>query len=152
MMLTFKGWQTTMRGVKMRDEIEFLLPEQVIELHDILLRRYGGSFIAGHRGVEEGVAAAVFAVENSYYDDLYDLAAAYAVYIVMGHVFGDGNKRAASAASLSFLYANGIRLRTGVMEVCNLMIDVQRLVESGETQDTGRIVSFVADWFRRYTI
>jgi hypothetical protein len=56
--------------------------------------RWGGQPGGGHRGAEnEGAEAAVQAVKNSYYDKLEDLAAAYAVYIVQGHVFMDGNKR-----------------------------------------------------------
>ena len=70
-------------------EIAFLSVEQVALIHDEMLRRFGGSVLPGHRGQEEGVTAAVLAVENSYYDDLFELTAAYAVYIVMGHVFGD---------------------------------------------------------------
>src|SRR3990167_3607639 len=57
------------------------------------------------------VEAATRAVENSYYEDPYDLAAAYAVYIVQGHVFLDGNKRSAAFAACEFLRANGLAIK-----------------------------------------
>lgn len=40
--------------------------------------------------------------------DPYRLAAAYAVYIIRGHPFIDGNKRVGLAAALSFLDLNGL--------------------------------------------
>ena len=71
-------------------------------------RRRGG----GHRGAKyEGVEAAVQAVKNSYYNSIEELGAAYAVYIVQGHVFQDGNKRTGLDAMMTFLAINGSKLR-----------------------------------------
>ena len=92
--------------------IRFLSAEQVIALHEILLEKYGGDGGGGHRGaLYEGVEAAVQAVKNAYYESLEELGAAYAVYIVQGHVFLDGNKRAASGAMFLFFAANGGKIR-----------------------------------------
>jgi death-on-curing protein len=117
--------------------VRFLTLEQVVEMHDDLLRRFGGLGGGGARGGEyEGVDAAVQAVKNSYYDSVEELAAAYAVYIVQGHVFTDGNKRTGAAAMLVFLEANGIRSTLSADEVPGLMIDLQRRSEAGErTED-----------------
>lgn len=117
----------------MTPRVRFLSAEHVIAMHDAVLRRWGGLEGGGHRGAAyEGVDAAVQAVKNSYYDTVEELAAAYAVYIVQGHVFLDGNKRTAAAAMLTFLEANGGRIRVGSNQVAGMMIDLQRRSESGE--------------------
>ena len=88
----------------MKRSLRFLSAEQVVAVHDTLLTRYGGRMGGGPRGqAYEGVDAAVQAVKNSYYETVEELAAAYAVYIVQGHVFADGNKRTGAAAMLTFL-------------------------------------------------
>jgi death-on-curing family protein len=87
------------------------------------------------------VEAAVQAVKNSYYETAAELAAAYAVYIVQGHVFLDGNKRTA-AAMLTFLEANGSPVRLRAERVAALMIEVQRRAEAGD--DPGALVRWLA--------
>jgi len=123
--------------------IRFLTLEQVVGMHDDLLRRFGGLGGGGARGGEyEGVDAAVQAVKNSYYESVEELAAAYAVYIVQGHVFTDANKRTGAAAMLVFLEANGIRATLSADELPGLMIDLQRRAEAGErTEDLIRWIA-----------
>ncbi len=88
--------------------MKFLSALQIVAMHDVLLERYGGDEGGGHRGSEnEGAEAAAQAVKNSYYETTRELAAAYAVYVVQGHIFLDGNKRTGAAALLTFLRANG---------------------------------------------
>jgi death on curing protein len=123
--------------------LRFLSPEQVIALHDAVLRRAGGLAGGGHRGSSyEGADAAVQAVKNSYYDSVEELAAAYAVYIVQGHVFTDGNKRTGAAAMLTFLQANGGRTALSDEQIATLMIELQRRAESGE--DVARLIRWIA--------
>jgi len=74
----------------------------------------------------EEVDAAVQAVKNSYYESLHELAAAYAVYIVQGHAFADGNKRTGAAAMLTFLEANGESVHISDMELVTMTIELQR--------------------------
>lgn len=122
----------------------FLSAEQVVEVHDDLLERYGGEEGGGHRGAEnEGADAAVQAVKNSYYELIEELAAAYAVYIVQGHVFMDGNKRAAAGAMLLFLEANGHRTRLAMDAVPQIMLELQRRAEDGER--TGALIQWLAE-------
>lgn len=126
--------------------VHFLTADQVVEMHDVLLDQWGGEAGGGHRGPRyyEGADAAVQAVKNSYYDSAEELAAAYAVYIVQGYVFLDGNKRTATAAMLVFLEANGIRVKVPPAEIVATMIELQRRAESGE--DTGRLVKWLAEF------
>jgi death-on-curing protein len=123
--------------------MKFLTSEQVVAMHAALLERWGGAEGGGHRGVDyEGVEAAVQAVKNSYYESLTELAAAYAVYIVQGPVFQDGNKRTGAAAMLTFLLANGGRTRRSPAEVAQATLELQARAEAGERTD--QLVSWLS--------
>lgn len=112
-------------------------------IHDVLLEEFGGLAGGGPRGESyEGVEAAVQAVKNSYYEAVEELAAAYAVYLVQGHVFLDGNKRAGAAAMLTFLEANGMSVKIPPRELASMMIDLQQRSEAGE--DASRLISGIA--------
>ncbi|MBI3048934.1 MAG: type II toxin-antitoxin system death-on-curing family toxin [Acidobacteria bacterium] len=114
-------------------------------MHDTLLQEFGGLAGGGPRGASyEGVDAAVQAVRNSYYETVEELAAAYAVYLIQGHVFLDGNKRAGAAAMLTFLEANGASVRIPPDELALTMIDLQRRSEAGE--DALRLIANIASW------
>jgi death-on-curing protein len=122
-------------------KVRFLTAEQVVALHDALIERDGGSFGGGARGARfEGVDAAVQAVKNSYYESLEELAAAYAVYVVQGHVFLDGNKRTGAAAMLVFLELHGVRIRISAERLAATMIDLQLRAERGSS------VADLVDW------
>jgi len=113
--------------------LRFLSAEEVVAMHEVLLARYGGRAGGGPRGRSyEGVDAAVQAVKNSYYQTLEELAAAYAVYIVQGDVFADGNKRTGAAAMLTFLEANAAPVRIDAEELAAMMIELQQRAEAGE--------------------
>lgn len=110
----------------------FLTAEQVVALHDALIERDGGSLGGGARGAGfEGVDAAVQAVKNSYYESLEELAAAYAVYVVQGHVFLDGNKRTGAASLLVFLETHGVRIRIPAERLAAMMIELQERAGGG---------------------
>lgn len=127
----------------MRRRVRFLTAEHVVAMHDVLLEEFGGLAGGGPRGESyEGVEAAVQAVKNSYYEAVEELAAAYAVYLVQGHVFLDGNKRAGAAAMLTFLEANGMSVKIPPRELASMMIDLQQRSEAGE--DASRLISGIA--------
>jgi death-on-curing protein len=87
----------------------FLTVDEVQELHDDQLRRFGGS--AGVRDL--GALESAVATPTSTFDgeflhvDLFHMAAAYAFHIAENQPFLDGNKRAALNAALIFLDING---------------------------------------------
>ena len=129
--------------------LRFLSADQLVALHAELLSRWGGAGGGGHRGASyEGVDAAVQAVKNSYYDNTVDLAAAYAVYIVQGHVFFDGNKRTGAAAMRVFLEINGTAIRPPSLEIASKMIELQTRSEAGES--TRALIAWLAAWLRAY--
>jgi death-on-curing protein len=129
----------------------FLNRTQIVEIHDAYVRRYGGDMGGGHRGESyEGVDAVAQAVKNSYYETLVELAAAYAVYIVQGHVFLDGNKRAAYAAMVLFLGQNGVVLPES-MDLAAAMITMQRACEpedGGRPPATNELVGWLSSKIR----
>jgi len=91
---------------------EFLDPEDVLELHEASLERWGGSDGIRDQGALEAAIAqpqATFAGEYLH-DDLFSMAAAYAFHISESQAFLDGNKRTALLAAVVFLDMNGFRL------------------------------------------
>jgi len=87
----------------------FLTVDEVQELHDDQLHRFGGS--AGVRDL--GALQSAVATPASTFDgeflhaDLFHMAAAYAFHIAENQPFVDGNKRTALNAALVFLDING---------------------------------------------
>ena len=123
--------------------VKFLSSDQIVHMHNDLIDRWGGEHGGGHRGHGyEGVEAAAQAVKNSYYTEFRDLAAAYAVYIIQGHVFMDGNKRSGLAAMTTFLDANGVKYRAVPDEMFKAMIELQTRSEAGERTD--HLISWLA--------
>lgn len=127
----------------MKRRVHFLTAEQVVAMHDALLEQFGGLGGGGPRGdAYEGVEAAIQAVKNSYYESVHELAAAYAVYLVQGHVFLDGNKRTGAAAMLTFLEANRAAVRIPPEDLASMMIDLQTRAERGESPS--RLIADIA--------
>jgi len=149
--LAVEGWTIDFLVEHVRDAtttavkhgLRLLTAEQVIAMHDALLEQFGGLAGGGPRGeAYEGVDAAVQAVKNSYYETVHELAAGYAVYLVQGHVFLDGNKRAGAAAMLTFLEANGVTVSLPPERLASIMIDLQTRAEAGEA--ASRLIADIA--------
>jgi len=83
----------------------------VIEIHDLILSTEPG--LTGGRG-DGPVEGALARVENRIHyeslDDIFDIAAMYAVAIARGHVFNDANKRTALVTALTYLALQGVEL------------------------------------------
>jgi death-on-curing protein len=81
--------------------------EEALELHRVLLERFGGSSGVRDFGALE---SALFRPQTGYYDTLAMQAAALMQSLAMNHPFVDGNKRVAFALTAIFLRMNGFRL------------------------------------------
>ena len=112
--------------------MNFLTADHVLALHAALMSQFGGEEGVGHRGDVAGVNAVVGAVENAYYSDPFEFAAAYAVYIIQGHIFMDGNKRTGGACAIAFLTANHLAPRAGLQQIRDALLEMQRRAEYGE--------------------
>lgn len=83
--------------------------KQIIELHDALVKKFGGLYGIRDVNLLESAAACpmMAAFGEDFYKSVYDKVAAYLFFISKNHPFLDGNKRTATATALAFLRANG---------------------------------------------
>jgi death-on-curing protein len=93
-------------------EPAFLGLDEVIEIHNDQIKRYGG-----HAGISDidilksAIAMPAVSFGGDYlHADICEMAAAYLFHIVRNHPFVDGNKRTGAVASVVFLMINGIDL------------------------------------------
>lgn len=119
---------------------DYLTPAEVIAIHADLIERYGGSPGLRDPGVLE---AALFRPQTGYYGGLIEEAAALWESLAQNHPFIDGNKRAAFAATYTFLVINGVRVAASADEIYAL---ISGLYEKGS-------FSFEAlvPWLRSHT-
>ncbi len=89
------------------DAIRFLSVDEVVEIHERLISRFGGPPGLRDRGLLE---SALFRPQTGYYADLPETAGALFESLLMNHPFVDGNKRVAFFASDVFLRLNGWKL------------------------------------------
>lgn len=92
--------------------MNYLTPQQVLYLHDQVVKRSGGLLGVRDIGLVE---SAVFRPQASFdgkdlYKTIFDKAAALLQSLLMNHPFLDGNKRTALSSAGLFLRLNGYRL------------------------------------------
>ncbi len=104
---------------------DYLTVADVLSMHSLLMKRYGGA--PGVRDIG-ALEAALFRPQTGYYDDIVAEAAALMESLAVNHPFVDGNKRIAFAATDVFLRINGWRLQQAPM---NIYSDMMRLFDSG---------------------
>ncbi len=86
----------------------FLGVEDILYIHGREMERSGGDATLRDREALEAAAAAPRVThKGEYLLDVFNMAAAYIVSLAIRHPFIDGNKRAAAATALTFLYLNG---------------------------------------------
>jgi death-on-curing protein len=84
---------------------EYLTLDEVLYIHDELIRAFGGATGVRDLGLLE---SALLRPQTGYYADLIEEAAALWESLSMNHAFVDGNKRVAYAALELFLGLNGV--------------------------------------------
>lgn len=94
------------------EDPEFLTLEEVLQLHEDEIARYGGDPGIRDAGL---IDAAVAMPQQSFdgqllHETLFEMAAAYAFHLAESQAFVDGNKRTGLAAAYAFLALNGYRL------------------------------------------
>lgn len=88
--------------------VAFLSRDEVLEIHRVLLERFGGPAGVRDLGLLE---SALYRPRTGYYRDLAEMAAALFESLIMNHPFVDGNKRVAFFATDVFLRLNGYKLK-----------------------------------------
>jgi death-on-curing protein len=94
------------------EEPEFLTFDEILEIHDDQILRYGGDAGIRDRGlIESAIAMPQQSFGGQYlHKDIFEMAAAYAFHVAESQAFVDGNKRTGLAAAYMFLGLNGFRL------------------------------------------
>ena len=104
----------------------FLELDEALLIHADQIRRYGGA----HGLRDLGLLSSALAMPEASLGGLFlhptlaEMAAAYLFHIAQNHPFLDGNKRAALATALTFLWLNDQRLEAGEDELTELVMGV----------------------------
>jgi death-on-curing protein len=110
--------------------------EKVLEIHDLILEDEPG--LSGHHG-SDAIQGALSRIESRILyenlDDVFEIAAMYAIAISRGHIFNDANKRTALLTCLTYLSIQGIDIpRDDYLE--EIMVEVaQGKIELKELSD-----------------
>jgi len=102
--------------------------EQVLELHRLQIRRFGGGAGLRDRGALEAAVARpqmTFGGEDLY-PDVETKAAALLHSLVMNHPFVDGNKRTGAAVAELFMNLNGLDLTAADDELVEITLAAAR--------------------------
>ena len=86
--------------------IAFLSLDEVLEIHAVLIKRFGGPEGVRDLGLLE---SALYRPQSGYYRDLVEMASAMFESLIKNHPFVDGNKRVAFFATDVFLRLNGYK-------------------------------------------
>lgn len=116
-----------------------LSAEQVEALHDMVLNP--GELLG--RALDKSLEGDLSRVDNrliyGMIGDVFDLAAAYAAAIAVGHCFNDANKRTAYRAMLVCLALNGVRIEHDADDAGDRIIALARGLIGADQ---------LADWLR----
>ena len=106
----------------------FLTLEEVLEIHQDQIARYGGS--AGVRDIgllDSAVKSPAASFGGEFLlNGIFEMAATYLFHLVKNHAFIDGNKRVGTAAALTFLQLNGISIREHEPALSELVLGVAK--------------------------
>ncbi|GMR16714.1 MAG: hypothetical protein BMS9Abin31_1083 [Gammaproteobacteria bacterium] len=90
------------------ESVQFLSLDEVVEIHTVLIERFGGPTGVRDLGLLE---SALYRPQTGYYKNLTEMAAAMFESLIKNHPFVDGNKRVAFFATDVFLRLNGYKFQ-----------------------------------------
>lgn len=93
--------------------MKYLTPQQVLAVHDQMVKRFGGSHGVRDLGLIESAVGRPQATfdGNDLYENIFDKAGALLQSLLKNHPFVDGNKRTALTSAGIFLKINGYILK-----------------------------------------
>ena len=100
---------------------DFPTTEEVVVMHDLLIREFGGSM--GIRDIG-ALDSALMRPQLGYYDSLIEEASALMESLAMNHPFVDGNKRVAFTITDAFLRRNGHYINEGGVEAYKFFMEL----------------------------
>jgi len=106
----------------------FLTLDEILEIHQDQIARYGGSDGVLNQGNLESAIAQPQASFGGHFlhGDVFEMAAVYLYHLAQNHPFADGNKRVATVAAIVFLAINGFELDADDDELEQLVLSVAR--------------------------
>ena len=119
----------------------YLTLEEAVDLHRQLIERFGGTIGVRDLGLLESALARP---RSGYYSSISEQAAALLQSLAGNHVFVDGNKQMAIAATAVFLRMNGYKLEVNADEAERFLIDD---VIKGRAE-----VAVISDWLERFLV
>ena len=102
--------------------MKFLTNTDVIDIHDLVINQKELQGLAGDKSLDAVLARIGNRMSFGMISDEFDLAACYACFLAVGHVFNDANKRTAFACMDVCLSLNDIELIYDREEVGDLII------------------------------
>jgi death on curing protein len=101
------------------DSVAFLTVDEVLAIHETVVRTFGGM-----DGMRDGglLEAALFRPQTGYYPDMAQMATAMFESLLMNHPFVDGNKRVAFFATDVFLRLNGWKIQVDADDAHQFLI------------------------------
>lgn len=125
--------------------MKYLTPQQVLAIHDQMIKRFGGLFGLRDLGLLESAVVrpqASFGGEDLY-PTVFEKAAALFHSLLKNHPFIDGNKRTAIASTGIFLKVNGYALRNLHEEAITFALQVE---------NESLLFDEIVSWLKRNTI
>ena len=104
--------------------LKFLATRDVVEIHDLVINENELQGMAGDKSLDAVLARIDNRMSFGMISDAYDLAACYACFLAVGHVFNDANKRTAFACMDVCLSLNTVVLAYEHEEAGGLIIKV----------------------------
>lgn len=119
-----------------------LSSEKVIAIHEKVVGSNELQGMALNKSIESVLARVDNRVAYGLIEDVFELAASYACYIAVGHVFNDGNKRTAFTAMDTCLRINGVDLDFDMVETGDMIIKAaQGIVDEKDLAEWLRILA-----------
>lgn len=120
-------------------ELLLLTAELVEAIHDEVLNPGELPGMAMNKSLDSALARVDNRIAYGMIDDLFDIAAMYAMAIAQGHCFNDANKRTAHQSMDAFLDLNGAQITWSAEEIGQKIIALaQGLIDDGD----------LAEWLR----
>ena len=120
--------------------MEYLSSNKIIAMHEQVIGPNELQGMALNKSVESILARIDNRVAYGMIEDVFELAACYACYIAVGHVFNDGNKRTAFTAMDTCLEINGIKMDFDTLEASNMILKAaQGIIDEQELAEWLRI-------------
>lgn len=113
--------------------MKVLKTEDVFAIHEAVINPNELQGLAGNKSLDAVVSRIQNRIQYGLVNDVYDLAASFAVVIAVGHVFNDANKRTAYKTMVTSLRLNGVYIKHDAEDIGQIMVKVaQGLIDEIE--------------------